>query len=168
MVMAIDFAVRDFAGGSQRGRVAGDGQGNFIQVASGDSVSLNLSQASIAAYEQQGGDLIVKLTDGRTIVLSNYFNEAAGDVNHLYLSSEGEITEVLVQEGQDGALFANYGPVNGWDKWSPLDDMRFTQADSIADVAYVSDEPAGMAAFAPGLLGLGGLGAIAAGLLRLR
>lgn len=163
MVMAIDFAVRDFAGGSQRGRVAGDGQGNFIQVASGDSVSLNLSQASIAAYEQQGGDLIVKLTDGRTIVLSNYFNEAAGDVNHLYLSSEGEITEVLVQEGQDGVLFANYGPVNGWDKWSPLDDMRFTQADSIADVAYVSDEPAGMAAFAPGLLGLGGLGAVAAG-----
>ena len=163
MVKAIDFAVRDSAGGSQRGVVAGDGQSNFIQVASGDSISLNLAQTSITAYEQQGSDLIVKLSDGRTIVLSNYFNEAPGDVNHLYLSSEGEIIEVLVQDGQDGVLFANYGPVNGWDKWSPLDDMRFMQADSISDVAYVSDEPAGMAAFAPGLLGLGGLGAIAGG-----
>lgn len=42
MVSAIDFAVRDVAGGSQRGTVAGEGQGNFIQVASGDSVSLNV------------------------------------------------------------------------------------------------------------------------------
>ena len=35
MVAAIDFAVRDFAGSSQLGSVAGEGQGNFIQVGSG-------------------------------------------------------------------------------------------------------------------------------------
>jgi large repetitive protein len=165
MVNAIEFAVRNVAGGTQHGNVAGDTQGNFIQVGSGDSISLNLSQASVVGYEQQGQDLVVKLVDGRTVVLSNYFNEAAGDVNHLYLSSDGEITEVLVNGGQDGVLAANYGPVSGWDKWSPLDDMRFTQADGIADVAMVSNEPAGMGVFAPGLLGggLGGLGALAAG-----
>lgn len=117
----------------------------------------------MVGYEQQGGDLLVKLSDGRSIVLSNYFNENAGDVNHLYLSSDGEITEVIVHEGQGGVLAADYGPVSGWDKWSPLDDMRFTQADSISDVAMVSNEPAGMAPFVPGLLGLGGFGAIAAG-----
>ncbi len=163
MVKAIDFAVRNVAGGAQHGSVAGDSQGNFIQVGSGDSVSLNLSRASVVGYEQQGGDLLVKLSDGRSIVLSNYFNENAGDVNHLYLSSDGEITEVIIREGQDGVLAADYGPVGGWDKWSPLDDMRFTQADSISDVALVSNEPAGMAPFVPGLLGLGGFGAIAAG-----
>ena len=163
MVKAIDFAVRNVAGGAQHGSVAGDSQGNFIQVGSGDSVSLNLSRASVVGYEQQGGDLLVKLSDGRSIVLSNYFNEQTGDVNHLYLSSEGEITEVIVHEGQDGVLAADYGSVSGWDKWSPLDDMRFTQADSIADVALVSNEPAGMAPFVPGLLGLGGFGALAAG-----
>ncbi|MEO5614865.1 MAG: BapA prefix-like domain-containing protein, partial [Cypionkella sp.] len=163
MVKAIDFAVRNVAGSAQHGNVAGDSQGNFIQVGSGDSVSLNLSRASVVGYEQQGGDLLVKLSDGRSIVLSNYFNENAGDVNHLYLSSDGEITEVIIREGQDGVLAADYGPVSGWDKWSPLDDMRFTQADSITDVAMVSNEPAGMAPFVPGLLGLGGFGAIAAG-----
>lgn len=163
MVKAIDFAVRNVAGGAQHGSVAGDSQGNFIQVGSGDSVSLNLSRASVVGYEQQGGDLLVKLSDGRSIVLSNYFNENPGDVNHLYLSSDGEITEVIIHEGQDGVLAADYGPVSGWDKWSPLDDMRFTQADSISDVALASNEPAGMAPFVPGLLGLGGFGAIAAG-----
>lgn len=162
MVSAIDFAVRDGAGGKQFGNVAGDGQSNLIQVGSGDSISLNLNKASVVGYEQHGGDLIISLTDGRTIVLSNYFNEAAGQVNHLYLSSEGEMTEVLIHESNDGVLFADYGPVSGWDKWSPLDDLRFTSADNIADAVYVSNEPAGMAPFVPGLIGLGGLGPLAA------
>ena len=69
MVAAIEFAVRTVAGGNQHGFVSGDGQSNFIQVGSGDSVSLNLSQSSIVAYERQGGDLVIKLIDGRSIVL---------------------------------------------------------------------------------------------------
>ena len=78
MVSAIEFAVRSSAGGTQHGTVAGEGQGNFIQVGSGDSVSLNLARSSIVAYEQQGNDLLVKLADGRTVVLSGYFSEADG------------------------------------------------------------------------------------------
>lgn len=163
MVSAIDFAVRDVAGGSQRGTVAGEGQGNFIQVGSGDSVSLNLSRASVVGYEQQGGDLVVALSDGRKIVLSGYFDEAAGDVNHLYLSDNGTITEVIISETGDGMLFADYGPVQGWDKWSPLDDLRFAEADAVSGGVIAADEPAGMAALVPGLLGgAGGLGAAAA------
>ncbi len=163
MVSAINFAVRNFAGGTQHGAVAGDAQGNFIQVGSGDSVSLNLSQSSIVAYEQSGQDLVIKLVDGRSVVLSNYFNEAAGDVNHLYLSSDGQIVEVLVNEGADGVLFADYGTVQGWDKWSPLDDLRYTEADGINPMVVASNEPAGMAPFIPGLLGgFGGIGTAAA------
>ncbi len=163
MVSAIDFAVRDVAGGSQRGTVAGEGQGNFIQVGSGDSVSLNLSRASVVGYEQQGGDLVVALSDGRKIVLSGYFDEAAGDVNHLYLSDNGTITEVIVSETGDGMLFADYGPVQAWEKWSPLDDLRFAEADGVSGGIIAADEPAGMAALVPGLLGgAGGVGAAAA------
>lgn len=162
MVSAIEFAVRDFAGGTQHGTVAGEGLGNFIQVGSGDSVSLNLARSSIVSYEQQGGDLIIKLVDGRTIVLSGYFDEAAGDVNHLYLSSDGQIVEVVMAETGNGPLFAEYGPVQGWDKWSPLDDLRFANADSVTEMAAVVDEPAGMAPIIPGLLGgFGGAGAAA-------
>ena len=162
MVQAINFAVRDSAGGKQFGSVAGDDQGNFIQVGSGESISLNLAKESIVAYQQQGSDLVVQLSDGRAIVLSNYFNDAAGLTNHLYISSEGEMTEVLVQQSTDGALFADYGPVSGWDKWSPLDDLRFTTADNVSDAAYVANEPAGMAPFVPLLAGLSGGGAAAA------
>ena len=143
MVAAINFAVRDFAGGSQRGGVAGNGQGNFIQVGSSDSVSLNLSRASIIGYEQQGTDLVVKLADGRNIVLSGYFNEPPGDVNHLYLSDNGAITEVILSESGDGLLFADYGPMQGWEKWSPLDDLRFADADGVIGSVGVSDVPAG-------------------------
>ena len=60
MVAAIDFAVRGLAGGSQLGSVAGEGQGNFIQVGAGDSISLNLSRASIIGYERQGSDLVIQ------------------------------------------------------------------------------------------------------------
>jgi len=162
MANAIEFAVRDSAGRVQNGTVAGDGQGNFIRVGSGDAVSLNLSKASIVAYEQQGGDLLIKLTDGRTVLLSGYFNEMPGDVNHLYLSTNGEIAEVKVTEGGDGVLFASYGVAEGWGKWSPLDDLRFTSADATGAYVTASDDPAGMGPLVPGLLGLGGLGAAAA------
>lgn len=163
MVQAIDFAVRDFAGAKQHGSVAGDTQGNFIQIGAGDSISLNLSKTSIVAYEQQGGDLLIRLADGRMVVLSNYFNAVPGQENHLYISADGEMTEVLVQPSGDGVLFADYGPVSGWDKWSPLDDLRFTTADTVVDTAFAANEPAGMAPFIPGLLGgFGGVGTAAA------
>jgi hypothetical protein len=163
MVSAIEFAVRDVAGGTQRGMVAGEGQANFIQVGSGDSVSLNLSQASVAGYEQRGRDLVVKLIDGREITLTGYFDAAAGDTNHLYLSSDGMISEVFVTGNADGTLFANYGPVQGWDKWSPIDDLRMVSADPVASGVAIADERVGMAPFIPGLLaGGGGVGAAAA------
>jgi large repetitive protein len=165
MVQAIDFAVRDSAGAKQHGSVAGDSQGNFIRVRGGDDVSLNLTASSIVSYEQQGGDLLVTLSDGRVIVLNNYFNGIPGLENHLYLSANGEMTEVLMQRGSDGVLYADYGPVSGWEKWSPLDDLRFTTTEKIADALYFSTEPAGMAPFSPGLLGGfggGSAGAVAA------
>lgn len=161
MVAAIEFAVRSAAGGTQHGSVAGDAQGNFIQVGAGDAVSLNLGRESIIGYEQQGSDLLVKLSDGRTVVLSNYF-DGSGTPHHLYLSADGEISEVILNQ-QDGVLFADYGPAQGWDKWSPLDDLRFTSADAVEEVMVASTEPAGMAPLVPGLLGgFGGLGAAAA------
>jgi hypothetical protein len=163
MVSAIEFAVRTGAGGNQHGFVSGDGQSNFIQVGSGDSVSLNLSQSSVVAYERQGGDLVIKLIDGRSIVLADYFEPAPGAMNHLYLSSDGNITEVMLSDSGDGLVYANYGPASGWDKWSPLDDLRFTSGDNVAMATTAASEPAGMAPIVPGLLGLGGgLGTAAA------
>ena len=164
MVSAIQFAVRDSAGGRQLGSIAGDEQGNFIQVGAGDSISLNISPASVVAYEHQGRDLVIKLADGRVIVLANYFDDAGG-THHLYLSADGQISEVMLTDDGSGVMMASYGPAQGWDKWSPLDDLRFAEGDPVVDSVGVSDEPAGMGIFAPALLaGTGGLGAGALGL----
>ncbi|MFN3723759.1 MAG: BapA prefix-like domain-containing protein, partial [Paracoccaceae bacterium] len=167
MVNAINFAVRNSVGGRQHGTVAGEGQGNFIQVGSGDSVSLNISPSSIVAYEQQGRDLVIKLADGRIVVLSGYF-DAAGGATHLYLSANDQITEVMLSGDGSGVLMANYGPTQPMEKWSPLDDLRFAEADAVVDGSAITDEPAGMGLFAPAMLGgLGGVGAAGAGLIGL-
>ncbi|MDP2081206.1 MAG: Ig-like domain-containing protein [Pseudotabrizicola sp.] len=167
MVNAISFAVRSSVGGRQHGTVAGEGQGNFIQVGVGDSISLNISPSSVVAYEQQGRDLVIKLADGRVIVLSGYF-DAAGGANHLYLSSDDQITEVVLSGDGSGVLMASYGPAQPMEKWSPLDDLRFSAADGVVDGSPITDEPAGMGLFAPAMLGgLGGIGAAGAGLIGL-
>lgn len=165
MSAAIDFAVRSSAGGNTMGTVAGDEQANFIQVGAGDSISLNISKESVLGYQRVESDLVVELADGRTVVLLGYFDTPEGVVNHLYLSSDDAITEVLLGESADGYLVADYGPVSVFDKWSPLDDLRFTEADPVIASAGATNEPAGMGIFTPALLGLGGggLGVAAAG-----
>jgi large repetitive protein len=166
MVSAINFAVRDSAGSAQLSTIAGEAQSNVIVMGAAQHISLNISPGTVVAYVQQGNDFLVQMTDGRTIILSNYFAAPLGQENKLFLSSNDEIVEVRVNGGVDGVLFADYGPMEALDKWSPLDDLRFSQADVLDDV-IASNEPAGMAMLVPGLLagggaGLGGLGAAAA------
>ncbi|MCU0800436.1 MAG: Ig-like domain-containing protein [Rhodobacteraceae bacterium] len=163
MVQAIDFAVRDSAGGLVRGTVGGESGSNFIQMGSGEEISLNLSRASVVAYERTGTDLIISLSDGSQIKLAGYF--AGAEPNLLYLSTNGDIALVELS-GTEGPLYATYGATEGWDKYSLLDDLRFVSGDNFAEAVAYSDEPAGQGLFAPALLG-GGLGAggLAAGLL---
>ena len=73
MSMAIDFAVRNVAGGTTYGQVSGPDQGNFIQTGAGDSISLNLRPESILSYRNVDNDLLIELADGRTILLADYF-----------------------------------------------------------------------------------------------
>jgi large repetitive protein len=157
MVKAVEYAVRSSAGGVARGSVAGPDGSSFMQVGSGEAVSLNLAPAHVVGYERKGSDLIVRLIDGREIVLSGYFDTAPGAPNRLFLSSEGEIAEVFLADGGNGLLYASYGPAEGWGKFSALDDLRFDRGETLTMAQGTGDDPAGMAAFIPGILGgLGG------------
>lgn len=158
MVNAIDFAVRARAGGIVRGEVAGEGGSEFLQVGSGEAVSLNLSRSSVLSYERQGNDLILKLTDGRGIVLSGFFDANPGEENRLYLSTNGEIVEVFLTDAGNGTMYASYGPADTWNKYSQLDNLRFTEDNTLLAAEGYSDDNVGMGAFVPGLLGLGGSG----------
>lgn len=162
MVKAIEFAVRDSAGGMARGFVAGDANSNIVKMGIGDEISLNLAQRSITGYAQRGDDLVLTLLDGREIVLDGYFN-TTGEPNQLYLSQNGEVIAVELSPAGNGMMQASYGGAEGWDKFSTLDDLRFGGTDDLAMMQPVSEDPAGMAMFLPGLVGLGGVGAGLAG-----
>ena len=163
MVQAIDFAVRDSAGGLVRGTVGGETGSNFIQMGSGEEISLNLARASVVSYERMGGDLVITMADGSQIKLAGFFAGTEG--NLLYLSTNGDIALVELT-GTEGPLYATFGATEGWDKYSVLDDLRFVDGDNFAQAVAVNNEPAGQGLLAPALLG-GGLGAggLAAGLL---
>ncbi len=166
MSAAIDFAVRAAAGGTTYGNVAGPGESAFIQAGLGDSLSLNLSPQSVIGYTRSGNDLVIELSDGRTITVADWFDAPADNPNTLYLSSNGMITEVQLTDPGDGLLMANFSLAAGNEKWSPLDDLRFDDGDPVVTLAGTGeDDPAGMGFFAPALLGMGGAGAGAAALI---
>lgn len=165
MVKAIDFSVRISAGNIVRGVVSGDSGSEFVQIGSGETVSLNLSQSSVLGYERQGNDLVMTLSDGRKITLSGYFVSNPGEDNKLYLSSNGDVTEVFLTDGGDGTLYASYGPVDTWNKYSNVDDIRFADENVLASAEGYADDTVGMGPLVPAILagmGGGGLGAAAA------
>lgn len=165
MSSAIDFAVRTAAGGTTYGNVAGPGGSSFIQSGMGDSLSLNISPQSVIGYKQSGSDLLIELSDGRVITVADWF-DAADVPKHLYLSSDGMISEVALSPGMNGTLIPGYSLAAGGEKWSPLDDLRFGDSDPVVALAGTGeDDPAGMGIFAPAFLGLGGAGAAGAAII---
>jgi large repetitive protein len=164
MAKAIDFAVRTSAGTVARGAVSGDGAVEVLAVGPGEAVSLNLTQASVMAYQQQGQDLVITLVDGRQITLTGYFDSFAGEENKLYLSANGDITEVVLTESGDGAVYASYSPIDAQDAYASMNDIRFASEDTLVMATAYADDTVGMAAFAPALfagLGSGGVGTAA-------
>ncbi|MGJ8617606.1 MAG: Ig-like domain-containing protein [Sulfitobacter sp.] len=154
---AIDFVVRDNAGGLQRGTVSSEAQTHVIQAQSGQEISLNLRQIDLAGQQRVGEDLVITLTDGRVITIDNYFN-ASGPANRLFISADGYLNEVAFVETDGGNLFAQFGPTEQWGKWSPSDDLIYLGRTEIASVA--GDDEVSM--FAAPLLGAGAFGGGAA------
>ncbi len=159
---AIDFVVRDGAGALNRGVVPGEAQTTTIQVTSGQEISLNLRQVDMQGHSRSGDDLSIVLSDGRVIIVENYFNDA-GASNRLFVSADGYLNEVAFVETTDGGLYAQFGPTEQWGKWSPSDDLIYLGRTEVAVGPVADDEVSMLAPFA--LLGGGGLGAagVAAG-----
>jgi len=163
MVKSVDFAVRNVMGGVSRGVVSGEGASDYIAVGSGDEISLNLRKTNILKYMREGNDLQIVLVDGRTITLSGYYDAIPGEENRLYISSDGEITAVTLEESGDGVIFAQYSQPEVIGKWSMNDPLAFLDGEDLIAPAVVGDTT-GMAAFAPLLLGgIGSGGLVAAG-----
>ncbi|MEP5730663.1 MAG: Ig-like domain-containing protein [Sulfitobacter sp.] len=158
---AIDFVVRDNAGGLQRGVVPSEAQTHDIQAGSGQQISLNLRQIDMNTQVRVGDDLVVTLTDGREITINNFFN-GSGTPNRLFISADGYLNEVAFVDTGAGELYAQFGPTEQWGKWSPSDDLIYLGRTDIAAVDALDNE---VSLFPAPLLGaglLGGGGAAAA------
>jgi len=158
---AIDFVVRDGAGGLQRGVVPSEARSHVIQAGSGQQISLNLRQVDLQSHQRQGDDLVITLSDGREITIDNYFN-GSGTPNRLFISADGNLNEVAFVDTGAGELYAQFGPTEQWGKWSPSDDLIYLGRTELAAAGVADDE---VSMFAAPLLGaglLGGGGAAAA------
>ena len=125
----IDFVTRTRAGATQYGAISADEQFSKIPTEPGLELSLNLRQIEIDGYSRSGNNLQITLTDGRTIVLEDYFAPSGEAESRLFISADGYLNEVTLVDGGDGAIYAQYGPTEQWGKWSPSDELIFLDDD---------------------------------------
>ncbi|MGO4915826.1 Ig-like domain-containing protein [Pseudogemmobacter sp. W21_MBD1_M6] len=151
-MQAINFIVRGRVSGIHRGAVAGD-ENNAISLQPGSDVSLNLNQHDVVSYVRQGSVLEVTLIDGRVVVLENFFPDGGAPACRLFISSDGQLSEVIVSDLEGQAQYAQYGPSKSWGKWDGGDDLYFADNAVLSDVIEASEHR-----------GLGGIfGAVASG-----
>ena len=166
-MQAIDFAVRTPAGDVQFDAATVNGDLFAIEAQPGHSISLNLEPSSLRGYTREGGDLLITLSDGRVILIEDYF-EVEGA--RLFLSANGRISEVVLTDAGDGVLLATYGVEETFGKWSPHDELIFLDDDGLtaSDTGYAAlgdAEDGEVSMLATGLLGTtlaSGTGAAAA------
>ena len=93
-MQTIEFVLRSRMGYFQEGSLTGESGNTTIFLQTGDQVSLHLARHQVAGYEREGSNLIVKLADGREIVLSDYFSGDAGDQPHMLKKKVVALIEV--------------------------------------------------------------------------
>ena len=94
VMQTIEFVLRSRMGSFQEGSLTGESGNTTIFLQTGDQVSLHLARHQVAGYEREGSNLIVKLADGREIVLSDYFSGDAGDQPHMLKKKVVALIEV--------------------------------------------------------------------------
>lgn len=93
-MQTIEFVLRSRMGSFQEGSLTGESGNTTIFLQTGDQVSLHLARHQVVGYEREGSNLIVKLADGREIVLSDYFSGDAGDQPHMLKKKVVALIEV--------------------------------------------------------------------------
>lgn len=148
----VAFITRNMAGTTRHGNFS-EGTPARIDAASAKDISLNLSPADVESYARRGSDLHLTLANGQELVLENYYAFDATGGKNLFLSSEGQFIEVVLEDKSNGMLFATYEPLDLTGKWSAYDEMVFLDVDRI--------EPVVAPLAAPLFGGLGAAGAAA-------
>ncbi|MGW8595859.1 BapA/Bap/LapF family prefix-like domain-containing protein, partial [Providencia rettgeri] len=76
--------------GKHKGEITEAALGN-VQLDHPSIVKLKISPEHVSRFEQQGNDLILIMTDGRAIVIADFFNVEDGERSELVLEDESEV-----------------------------------------------------------------------------
>ncbi|HEM7189238.1 TPA: BapA prefix-like domain-containing protein, partial [Providencia rettgeri] len=76
--------------GKQKGEITEAALGN-VQLDHPSIVKLKIGPEQVSRFEQHGNDLILIMTDGRTIVIAEFFNVEDGERSELVLEDESEV-----------------------------------------------------------------------------
>lgn len=156
-MVAMDYVVRDSAGLTQTGTLAGDVDG-ILSTAGSREVSLNLNTGQVVSYTRVGSNLQVLLADGSTVVLEGFY---IGPEKALFLSDNGSLNRVELADAGEGEIPASYVyETAGLEKWGPNDDLVFFDLDRIEPVVAPIAAPL-LAGLWPGAAGLAGAGLVA-------
>lgn len=111
-----------------------DGQLNKVVLSKPSIIQIGVSQKDIASVEKQGGNLVVHLKNGETIVLENFFNEVTNTTEHsLVLPTEhGKFVE---------AQFDAQGKVIDYTGLNHVTDLAYTSTSQPASTMAVDDSP---------------------------
>ncbi|WP_339694069.1 Ig-like domain-containing protein [Celeribacter baekdonensis] len=149
-MLGIQYSVRDIAGNVDTGTLSLSENVEAISVRGVEDISLNMSTAAVSGYSREGGNLVVELIGGKSIVLEGYFE---GGDHDLFLSERGLMTKVDFVDENQGDLVASYQDIDLTGKWSEYDQLAFLDLERIEPV---------VAPLALAGMGLGGAGAAAA------
>ncbi len=111
-----------------------DGQLNKVVLSKPSIIQIGVSQKDITSVEKQGGNLVVHLKNGETIVLENFFNEVTNTTEHsLVLPTEhGKFVE---------AQFDAQGKVIDYTGLNHVTDLAYTSTSQPASTMAVDDSP---------------------------
>ncbi|MFE8583312.1 BapA/Bap/LapF family large adhesin [Sphingomonas sp. NCPPB 2930] len=117
---------------------------NVITLDAPSVVRLDLDRAQVAAMERQGNDLIIRLADGQTIRIDNFYNE-----------QRGTISDLVLRDDQGGQWLAHPAASGAG---------RFTALTSLDDLlaAQGAAQGGGASFILPAVLGVAGVGGLVA------
>lgn len=127
---AINFVVRDPAGYLQHGSVSDSKNSQTIDLAAGTAVSLDVRRLDVTGYIRQGDDLVLMMSDGRKIILEDYYGAGGDPQARLFLNEGGHLIEAEVSA--TGTVV--HSEVTTWGKWGDLDALAYPSDPVVASM----------------------------------